>query len=96
MQTAYIPNKDELQELIQQSVAKEIQEQLPEAIRKATRKKWLTTAEVMELLQISRRQAQFLRDSKRLPYRQNGRTIRYDIDEVEAYLNRGKVEAIDE
>ena len=88
---AYIPTKDDLKELIRDAVKETINESLPGAIRKATRKKWLNTSEVMEILNCSRRHAQHLRDSGRLPYRQHGRSIRYDIDEVEAYLNRGKV-----
>lgn len=88
---AYIPTKDDLRKLIREAVEETVNESLPGAIRRATRKKWLTTDEVMGILQCSRRHVQHLRDSGRLPFRQNGRTIRYDIEEVEAYLNRGKV-----
>ena len=90
----YIANESELNELIESAVDKAIQESLPGAIQKATRKKWLTTAEVMELLRCSRPHVQYLRDSGQLPYRQHRRSIRYHIDEVEAYLNRGKVNDI--
>lgn len=90
---AYIPTKDDLKEFIRDAVKETVNESLPGAIRKGTRKKWLTTDEVMEILSVSRRHIQHLRDSGALPYRQNGRVIRYDIDEVEAYLNRGKVNA---
>ena len=76
---------------IEKTVKQTVQDSLPSAIRKGTRKKWLTTTEVMEILQISRRAVQNLRDSKRLPYSQNRRTIRYNIEDVEAYLDRGKV-----
>lgn len=91
MSYAYIPSQDTLEKIIQKAVEKAVANSFPTAIRKATRKKWLTTSEVMEILGNSRRHIQHLRDSGRLPYRQNRRTIRYDIDEVEAYLNRGKV-----
>lgn len=91
MSYAYIPTKDDLEKIVQKAVEKAVDESLPSAIRKSTRKKWLKTSEVMEILQCSRRHVQHLRDSGRLPYRQNRKTIRYDIDEVEAYLNRGKV-----
>lgn len=87
----YIPSKEELEEIIKKAVRNTIEETLPGAIRKATRKKWLNTEEVMKMLQCSRRQVQYLRDSKQLSFSQNGRTIRYDIDEVERFLNRGKV-----
>ncbi len=93
MQNVFIPTKQDLKEAIREAVKETVDESLPGAIRKATRKKWLTTDEVMEILQCSRRHVQHLRDSGRLPYRQNGRVIRYDIEEVEAYLNKGKVNA---
>lgn len=91
----YIPTKEELEEAIRNTVRETIQESLPGAIRKATRKKILTSEEVMEILQISRPKLQYLRDSGQLPYKQHRRTIRYDIDEVEAFLNRGKVNSLD-
>jgi excisionase family DNA binding protein len=89
---AYIPTKEDLEEIVSRTVQKTVKEALPEAIHKATRKKWLTTDEVMEILQCSRRHVQYLRDSEQLPYSQNGRTIRYHIEDVENFLNEGKVE----
>jgi excisionase family DNA binding protein len=88
---AYIPTKEDLQDIIKAAVKETVDKSLPAAIRKATRKKWLTTDEVMEMLQCSRRHVQYLRDSEQLPYSQNGRTIRYDVDDVEAFLNDHKV-----
>lgn len=82
---------EQFEKLIKNAVEKTVVDSLPTAIRKATRKKWLTTSEVMEILSCTRRHTQSLRDSGRLPYYQNRRTIRYDIDDVEAHLNRGKV-----
>ncbi len=87
----YISSKTELQDLIESAVDKAIQKNLSSAIRKATRKKWLKSSEVMEILQCSRPHLQYLRDSGQLPFRQHRRTIRYDIDEVEEFLNRGRV-----
>jgi len=87
----YFPSKDEIERLITKAVRRTVEETLPDAIRKASRKKWLNTEEVMEMLQCSRRHVQYLRDSKQLPFTQNARTIRYDIDEVESFLNNHKV-----
>lgn len=92
---AYIPTKEDLEELIDKSIKRNINKVLPEAIRKATRNEWLTTDEVMEMLQCSRRHVQYLRDSEQLSYYQNGRTIRYHIEEVESFLNNHKVESKD-
>ncbi|MFH5884008.1 helix-turn-helix domain-containing protein [Halalkalibaculum sp. DA3122] len=88
----FIPNKEELEEAIYEAVQQVLREEMPEIIRKATRRKWLTTEEVMEMLQCSRRHIQYLRDSNQLSYSQKGRTIRYNIDDIEAFLNEGKVE----
>ena len=93
---AYIPTKDELKKIVRESIKEEFQNLLPSAVRKGTREKWLKTSDVMNILQCSRRHVQHLRDSGRLPFTQNRRTIRYDIDEVEAYLNRGRVNTIKE
>lgn len=89
----YIPTKDDLKEFIAEAINQTVNEALPEAIRKANRKTWLTTDEVMELLQCSRRHVQHLRDSGQLAFVQNRRTIRYRFEDVEDYLNRGEVEA---
>lgn len=81
----------DIEKVVGETVARTLEEKLPEILRKATRQKWVTTDDVMGILRCSRRHVQHLRDSGRLPYRQNGRTIRYDIDEIENYLNQGKV-----
>lgn len=90
---AYIPTKEDMKQLIREVVSETVDQKLPGAIRKATRKKWLTTDDVMEVLQCSRRHVQHLRDSELLPYSQTGRTIRYDIEDVEDFLNEHKVTA---
>lgn len=89
---AYIPTKEDLDKIVQRAVSRAVDERLPHAIRKAKRKQWLTTDDVMELLSCSRRHIQHLRDSEQLTYTQSGRTIRYNIDDVEAFLDNGKVE----
>lgn len=91
MSHAYIPDKESMRQLIREAVKETVNEALPGAIRKATRKKWITTDEVADILQVSIRHIQHLRDAKQLPYSQSGRTIRYNIDDVEAFLNNHKV-----
>lgn len=93
MSTAYISTKDELQEAISKEVRDTVLELLPQAIREASRKEWLDTADVMEMLQCSRRHVQHLRDSEQIIYHQTGRTIRYKYSDIVAYLNEGKVAA---
>ncbi len=88
---AYIPTREDLETIIEKAVKKTVSESLPDAIRKATRKKWLNTDEVMEVLQCSRRHIQHLRDNELLSFSQSGRTIRYDIDDLEDFLNDHKL-----
>lgn len=89
----FIPTKEELEEVVYKVVQKVMCEELPGLVRKATRRQWLTTNEVMDILQCSRRQVQYLRDSRQIPFSQNGMTIRYNIDDIDAYLNEGKVDS---
>jgi hypothetical protein len=93
---AYISSREELQKFIQEAVENTVTNSLPEVIRRATRKKWITTNEVMEILQCTRRHIQYLRDSEQLPFIQNGRTIRYDVDEIERFLNNHKVQVLNQ
>jgi hypothetical protein len=90
---AYISTKQELKEAISKEVRDTVLDVLPQAIREASRKEWLDTSEVMEILQCSRRHVQHLRDSGQLEYYQTNRTIRYKYSDITAYLNDGKVSA---
>lgn len=92
---AYIPTQEELEKIISRETRKAVSEILPNVIKKAIRKEWLTTDEVMDVLQCSRRHVQHLRDSKQLTFFQNGRTIRYKMDDLESFLNHQKVKCID-
>jgi len=86
-----IPTKAEIAFLIDSSIEKALLKILPEAIRKGTRNKWLTTADVMDMLKCSRRHVQHLRDSAQISYSQNNQTIRYDIDEIDRYMDANRV-----
>lgn len=86
-----ITTEEELKDLIKKATSEVLEEVLPGVIRKASMKEWLTTDDVMEYLRCSRRHVQHLRDTNQISFTQNGRTIRYHIDDVLEYLNRGKV-----
>lgn len=92
MMQTYIPTEEKLEEAVQRAVDRAVSDRLPEVIRKATRKKWVSTKEATEYLDISRRHLQYLRDSEQIPYSQHGRTIRFNVDDLDAFLNRNKIE----
>jgi excisionase family DNA binding protein len=86
-----ITTEEELRELIMKATGDVLKEVLPGVIREASKKEWLTTDDVMKYLRCSRRHVQHLRDTHQITYSQNGRTIRYHIDDVDEFLNRGRV-----
>jgi excisionase family DNA binding protein len=92
MQTVVI-SPEELREIINGAVEKAVTDHIPGAIRKATRKEYLTIEELSDLTGWSRRTIQYLRDSRQLTFYQDGRRILFKTDEVEEYLNSKKVNA---
>lgn len=90
MQT-FIPTREELEEIISNSVRENMVKALPEVIRIATEKKILRTDDVMKILNCSRRHIQYLRDSGQLSYSQNGRTIIYERSDIENFIDKNKV-----
>ncbi|MEX1013887.1 MAG: helix-turn-helix domain-containing protein [Candidatus Paceibacterota bacterium] len=90
---AYIYTEEDLEKIIAKITEQTVKKVMPDVIRKATRPEWLNTEEAKEILKCSTRHLQYLRDTKQLPFSQNGRTIRYHIDDIEAFLNRHKVES---
>jgi len=87
-----VTTQEELQELINGAVERTFKELMPTAIRLAKEKEWLTTDDVMEYLSSSRRSIQYLRDERRLSFHQEGRTIRYHIDDIGEYMKRNRIE----
>jgi excisionase family DNA binding protein len=84
---------DELSELVQQAVEKSVTKHVPGLLRRATKKPFLTVDELSQLTGWSRRTIQYLRDSRQLPFIQDGRRILFDTDEVELYLGSRKIPA---
>jgi len=82
---------EEIKEIVNRAVKDALRDILPKVIRQASKKEWLNTDDVMEYLQCSRRHIQYLRDSRILPFSQEGRTIRYHIDDIDAFLKNHKV-----
>ncbi|MEM1095793.1 MAG: helix-turn-helix domain-containing protein [Bacteroidota bacterium] len=78
---------------IEAAVQKGIDAALPDAVRKATRKEWMTSEEVQQLTGWSYRVLQNLRDTRRLAFSQNGRSILYETASLEALLAEGYVPA---
>ena len=83
---AYIPSKDEFQKAIKEAVEQAVVQRLPEIISKATRKEYYTIEETCELLDVTRRHLQYLRDSGQISFVQNGRKIYFKAEDLDRFF----------
>lgn len=87
-----ISTEEELQEIISRTLEKTFKSLMPNAIRLASEKEWFRTDELMKYLGCSRRHIQHLRDSRRIPFHQEGRTIRYHINDIKEYMKKNRID----
>lgn len=95
METHFITSKDKLNEAVREAVKELLEEEIPSILRKAKRKPWLNTNELMELLGCSRRTVQYLRDERKIPFSQDGHKILYPTDGIEEYLKSNQIDPRD-
>jgi excisionase family DNA binding protein len=84
---------DELKKIVSDAVEQSIEKHIPGAIRAAIKKPYLSVYELMQLSGWSRRTIQHLRDSRQLPFYQDGRRIIFKTDDIEKYLESRKIPA---
>lgn len=82
----YIPTEQKLKELIEETVLSVFEDKLPQVLRQAKKKPWMNTKEAMEFLGVNRRQLQYLKDKKKIPFSQSGRKIFYPTQGLENWL----------
>ena len=83
----------ELRALISEELARTLHDVLPEAVRRATAKPYLTKAELMDLTGWSARQVEYKKSRRELPFVKRGRLVLFPTEEVYAYLEAGRVPA---
>ena len=89
----FIPSEEKFREILSETVDTLLEQRIPEIIRKANRKEYLTTAEFKELTGCSHRVQQYLRDEGKIPYSQEGRKIFYKTTDVEQFMEERRVNA---
>jgi excisionase family DNA binding protein len=92
MQTVVL-SPQELAELVEGAVERSVEKHVPSLLRRAVRKEFLTTDEMMHLTGYSRRSLQHLRDSRQIEFVQSGRKILFPIDAVEKFMQDRKIPA---
>ena len=83
----------ELRALISEELARTLHDVLPEAVRRATAKPYLTKAELMQLTGWSSRQVEYKKSKREIPFVRRGRLVLFPTEEVYSYLEKGRVPA---
>ncbi len=83
---------DELLDALTQSIKEAVKEELPK-YQDSFQKDWLSTEEVMEMLNVSRRTLQNYRDEGEISYFQKGRKILYPREGIEEFLRKNTTKA---
>ncbi len=87
----FVATKKEFEEILVRTVDKVLVNRIPQIMRQANRKEYLTTGEVEELTGLSSRAQKYHRDEGNLPYSQEGRKIVYRTIDVESFLDARRV-----
>jgi len=90
--TVQITLNEELLNTFTSAIKEAVKEELPNH-RDSFRKDWLSTEEVMEMLNVSRRTIQSYRDEGKIPYFQSGRKILYPREGIEDYLRANMIKS---
>lgn len=77
MDTVIVTTESTLEKVFEKLFDKKIESSLPELVKEATAKPWLTKEELIELTGWSSRTIQHMRDSRQIPYSKHGRKILY-------------------
>ena len=93
METIIVTSREALNDAVQKALDSALKQQLPEVIRRATTKPFLTKPELMELTGWSSRQVEYKKSSREIPFIRQGRLVLFPTEEVFAYLDKGYVPA---
>ena len=90
----FIPTKTEFERILAKTVDSILQARIPQIIRQANRKTYLTTSDLEELTGMTSATQKYHRDAGNLPYSQEGRRILYRTEDVESFISERRVEAL--
>jgi excisionase family DNA binding protein len=85
--------REEYEEDLKRAVQEAVADLLPALIQRALLGPYLTPKKVCELTGWSPRKLAYLREQRRIPYRQEGRSILFKTDDVLAFIETGSVPA---
>jgi len=93
MPQAYYPSKEEFESTVEKKFQQVVSEKLPPLVRAATEKKYLTISETCDLLDVSRRHLQYLRDSGQIGFVKHGKKIYFRREDLERFFDNNYIPA---
>ncbi|MAL17549.1 MAG: hypothetical protein CL670_14835 [Balneola sp.] len=84
--TVIVTTESALEKVFSKLFDKKVNESLPELVKEATAKPWLTKEELIDLTGWSSRTIQHMRDSNQIPYSKHGRKILYPRKGIMEFL----------
>lgn len=92
MPTTFYPSQSEFEDAIERKFEQIVSDRLPALIRSATEKEIYTINEVCELLDVTRRHLQYLRNSGQINYIKNGRKVYFRHEDLCDFFDRNYIE----
>ena len=86
-----VTSPEQIQEIVAQAVREALMGVLPELVRQATQKPFLTQEEAREVTGWSVRTLQTLRDTKKIAFVQHGRKITYPSADLYGYMHAHRI-----
>jgi hypothetical protein len=87
-----VATEEQFRAMIREEVEEILQQAIPQIMRKASRKEYITTSEFKELTGCSHRLQQYYREERKIPFSQEGRKIFYKMDDVERFMEERRVD----
>lgn len=87
----FIPTEAKFREILNETVDTILENRIPQIIRKANRKEYITTSEFKELTGCSYRVQHYLRTEGKISYSQEGRKIFYRTEDVETFMKERRI-----
>jgi len=92
MENVIILPENKVKELFKNELDSILKVRIPEIIRQANRKTYLTTSDLEELTGMTSATQKYHRDAGNLPYSQEGRRILYRTEDVEKFISDRRIE----
>jgi len=89
--TVIVTSREDLEAAVADAVEGVLKRVLPEAVRRATTKPYLTKRDLMQLTGWSSRQVEYKKSKREIPYIKRGRLVLFPTEDVFAYLEEGRV-----